>query len=361
MKLSSGVRLHHLDFLRAAMMFLGVLVHASHADYDLGQYEAIRFISGSFRMPCFFIIAGFFSVMVMEKVEFSNFLKTRVVMLGVPALICVMVFVPVTVAWMKIYFHEGGAETIPHSGWMGHAWFLFVLLGYTVALGPLKLVVELSVRWFEKLFGETLSQALFFVALVLIIMFISKVVHKFGPFLPYYTEWKFLVSATISNLPYFVLGVMMYRWPGIYSILHRHLWSWITLALLSIFTMYYLAQNEITSTAQHIIYMTVSYLTACAVSAALFSISSRLLTKHNATVRLFSESAYTVYIVHYIIVAWILVELQRVDVGLLPRMLMAFLIASIVGVLIHVYVVRRFPLISLLLNGRFRLPTSLKK
>src|SRR4051812_7884726 len=50
-------RVHHLDFLRASMMILGVFVHASHADYDLGDYQAIRFFSGSFRMACFFLIS----------------------------------------------------------------------------------------------------------------------------------------------------------------------------------------------------------------------------------------------------------------------------------------------------------------
>lgn len=60
MEYLNGARLHHLDFLRASMMVLGVLVHASHADFDNGEYEIIRFLSGSFRMACFFIIAGFF-------------------------------------------------------------------------------------------------------------------------------------------------------------------------------------------------------------------------------------------------------------------------------------------------------------
>ena len=41
----SGERLHYLDFTRGVMMLLGVFVHASHADYDLGRYDWIRFFS----------------------------------------------------------------------------------------------------------------------------------------------------------------------------------------------------------------------------------------------------------------------------------------------------------------------------
>lgn len=351
---SSISRLHHLDFLRASMMFLGVLVHASHADYGLGNYELIRFISGSFRMPCFFIIAGFFSVMVMDRAELSSFLKKRLIMLGVPALTCVLVLVPVTVNWMMIYFAEGGAETTPHSGWMGHAWFLFVLLAYTVALLPLRTFVDVAIGWLTALFGMRISQVLFFILLVLGVMFSAKVVQKFGPLIPYYPGWKFLVSSLIGNLPHFVLGMMMYRWSNVYSFLHSNMSLWLIVALLSVFAKYELAKDEITSTLQHLIYMAVSYVTAAAVSAALFSVSSRLLTKHNAAIRLFSESAYTVYIVHYILIAGTLIVLQRVGLNMLPRMLIAFLVASVAGVLIHIFLVKKSSLVALLLNGRSR-------
>src|SRR3954465_8027932 len=59
--MQSSTRLHHLDFLRAALMFLGVLVPASHADYDLSQFGWVRFFSGSFRMACFFLVSGYFA------------------------------------------------------------------------------------------------------------------------------------------------------------------------------------------------------------------------------------------------------------------------------------------------------------
>lgn len=345
-------RLHHLDFLRASMMFLGVLVHASHADYDLGDYDLIRFVSGSFRMPCFFIIAGYFSLLVMNKTPLSSFFQKRLVMLGIPALTCVLILVPMTVSWMTVYFSEGGSDTTPHSGWMGHAWFLFVLIVYTLLLRPLQYGVEATVGLLSSRLGEYKSQILFFLLLVLAVMFVGKVVQKFGPLLPYYPEWKFLVSAIIGNLPHFILGMMMYKWSNVYAFLHGRMWLWISFAFLAVFAKYQLSQDEITSTMQHLIYMMVSYIAAYTASAALFSVSSRLLTRHNPLIRLFSESAYTVYIVHYIIIAAALVAMQRAGVDLLPRMLSAFVLASIVGVLIHIFLVKKVSLFAFLLNGR---------
>src|SRR6185503_10344572 len=80
-------RAHHLDFLRGSMMLLGVVVHASHADYDLGSYEPIRFLSGSFRMACFFIISGYFSAAMLARYPAGDFLRRRLLALGVPALV----------------------------------------------------------------------------------------------------------------------------------------------------------------------------------------------------------------------------------------------------------------------------------
>jgi len=351
---TATLRLHHLDFLRAAMMFLGVLVHASHADYDLGDFELVRFLSGSFRMPCFFIIAGFFSLLVLEKKGVSDFLRKRLVMLGVPALTCVLILVPITVQWMTVYFTEGKVATEPHSGWMGHAWFLFVLIIYTIVIRPLVYAMDVIVNRTARVIGNIAAQAAFFLVLVLGVMFVSKVIQKFGPNVPYYETWKFLVSSTIGNLPHFVLGLMMYRWANVYGFLHKNMWAWIVLALLGVTVKHQLAQYEITSTLQHLQYMVVSYSTAYAVSAALFSISSRLLTTHNAAIRLFSESAYTVYIVHYFFIAGVLVLLQRLDVNLLLRMLIAFAVASVFGVLLHVFLVRKVAVASLLFNGKFR-------
>lgn len=334
-------------------MFLGVLVHASHADFDLGEYELIRFLSGSFRMPCFFIIAGFFSVMVMEKMPLGSFLRKRSLMLGVPALTCVIVLVPITVALMKTYFLEGGAESEPHSGWMGHAWFLFVLLVYTLFLHPLNFFVDRAVRALSRVLGEIAAFAVFFILLLLGAMFVSKVIQKFGPLLPYYAEWKFLVSSIVGNLPHFVLGIMMYRWAIIYRFLHQHIWFWTFAVILMLPIKYALSGNEITSTGQHLVYMVISYLTAYAVSAWLFALSSRVVNKHSNFVRIFSESAYTVYVVHYIVIAAVLLELQRIGFAMLPRMLLAFLAASVVGIIIHLFLVKKFSLASFALNGKF--------
>src|SRR6187431_1732779 len=119
-------RLHHLDFTRGAMMLLGVLVHASHADYDLGRYEWLRFFSGSFRMACFFIISGYFAPALLERYGTRAFLERRLITLGVPALFCVIVLNPPAISAVWEYFATAPVPSEPTINWHVHAWFLLV-------------------------------------------------------------------------------------------------------------------------------------------------------------------------------------------------------------------------------------------
>src|SRR5688572_18745518 len=126
-------RLHYLDFTRGVMMLLGVVVHASHADYDLGRYEWLRFFSGSFRMACFFVISGYFAPMLLERQGTRAFLSKRLVMLGVPALFAVLVLNPPAIAAIWTYFGTAPVPSEPTINWHVHVWFLFVLMAYMCA------------------------------------------------------------------------------------------------------------------------------------------------------------------------------------------------------------------------------------
>lgn len=334
------------------MMFLGVLVHATPADFDAGYFDSIRFASGTFRMACFFIISGFFSVMVLQKSPQISFLKKRMILLGVPAALCVLFLVPITKQWMETYFVEGRAPNEYMTGWMAHSWFLFVLMIYTALLPLMIWVAERSVQGLSRIMPAGAAQALLFLGVVIAAMIAQKALQKFGPQLPLYEYWRSLVTYTVIYLPHFLLGVSMFMWRDIYDKLHRWPVLWSMLAAAGVGLKYQLGHYEITSTLQHLGHMMIGYGTAIAVSAALFAWSARLLTKENPLVRLMSESAYTVYILHYFIIAWVLMELQRLGVAMPVRMVTAFLTASVLGVAFHVFVVRRSAIAAFLVNGK---------
>ena len=92
MNTSPSTRLHYLDATRAFALLLGIVFHASlsfmpvfigWAVMDVStSYIAGGFalISHTFRMALFFLIAGFFSAMVLNKNSLMMFGFTRVVL-----------------------------------------------------------------------------------------------------------------------------------------------------------------------------------------------------------------------------------------------------------------------------------------
>ena len=85
-------RFHNLDFLRAFAMTMGLVIHAPLLFWapDFAKVFGIdnivpaeewvnimgRFIS-SWRMPLFFLLSGFFAVLVLERKGTFQFLKDR--------------------------------------------------------------------------------------------------------------------------------------------------------------------------------------------------------------------------------------------------------------------------------------------
>lgn len=93
------MRYHELDAARAAAMLLGVFFHAAvsfmatplgWAVQDRSTHlgvDAFAWICHAFRMPVFFLLAGFFARLLVEKRGIDGFLRQRALRLGLPFLI----------------------------------------------------------------------------------------------------------------------------------------------------------------------------------------------------------------------------------------------------------------------------------
>lgn len=90
-------REHQWDWLRAFLMLLGIPYHAAMAYnarvlWDIQspeKSEILTFLSGvlvTFRMPAFFIVAGYFAAMMLERRKPTSWLRGRIIRLGIPFL-----------------------------------------------------------------------------------------------------------------------------------------------------------------------------------------------------------------------------------------------------------------------------------
>ena len=151
-----GRRYHALDALRAAMMLLGIVLHAmaSYTSYPLGDAWPYRdpqtsyhfnlplFVIHIFRMPAFFAMAGFFAALLYHRGGLRRLLVNRARRVLLPFLIFWIALAPLVAGGFLFAIHEGTGAPVrdiiaQHSKTTPvttmHLWFLYFLLIFYAA------------------------------------------------------------------------------------------------------------------------------------------------------------------------------------------------------------------------------------
>ncbi|MCJ8273008.1 MAG: acyltransferase family protein, partial [Psychrosphaera sp.] len=138
-----NTRYYGLDFARAILMLLGIFYHSSLIYIHDGQWHVSHSQHSQFfnlladfihyfRMDAFYIIAGFFFVLVVEKYGAKKTLIERMVKLGVPLLVVGFSFN----AYLSGMHQENAAmwsfEYIINGQWLHHLWFIGNLIVYYI-------------------------------------------------------------------------------------------------------------------------------------------------------------------------------------------------------------------------------------
>lgn len=172
-------RLHALDALRGIALLLGVVLHASMSffpvpawivvDPDTSPAASLLFFAiHLFRMITFFLIAGFFAHLVLERRGTAGFVRDRVKRIAGPLIAFWPVVFPAILAvmvWSAWIANGGTLPEAPPPPPLGvrnfpltHLWFLWVLLiFYAVLLAGRGLVGRLDRR---GTVGRTADRAL---------------------------------------------------------------------------------------------------------------------------------------------------------------------------------------------------------
>lgn len=135
---SPADRWFFLDALRAALMLVGIPYHAARFfRSELPVLDAVATFSNVWRMTTFFVVAGFFALLVARRRGAGEWWRGRVTRLGVPLLFCVVVLNPWQ-TWLLLG-REAAVENLTTSvwPWLHHAWFLAYLLLYCAAFAIL--------------------------------------------------------------------------------------------------------------------------------------------------------------------------------------------------------------------------------
>lgn len=340
-------RLASLDNARATLLLLGVLFHASVFVYlyqkpeSLDEFLLVVFIHQFlhvFRMPAFFVVAGFFAAYLLQTRGSNKFLQNRVQRIALPLAIF---WIPLTFAnaWASQGAWLTGRSTfdvLPID--FGHLWFLYFLILYCVVFWALSAPLQ-------RIASKRVSPPLFFVFLAALIPLIPGVLDQEGTLA---TSTRILPDPGLLVLYFliFLSGALTFyqqeRW---LTFLKGRAALLVALLLLSFGVFFVIQDWGLTVTP---------WIYAVSVVSGTYGVLGlflRFATKQNRVFKFVSDASYWIYLVHLPLVFFFLILLGNLGFGGLPVILLTTISTIGIGVLSYKLLVRHTPA-SLLLNGR---------
>jgi len=343
-------RLHALDALRGFALLLGVALHASMSYLPGSQYFWIVSEAESsvalgvwiywihlFRMTTFFLLAGFFGRLALNRLGLTAFIKDRCKRIVLPLVLAwplVMTGIVVVVVW-SAWIKFGGvlpAESPPGPAFtaddfpLTHLWFLYVLS----LLYPAMLALRAALAWLDRggrvqaaldrVVGGVLGPAapLLLALPVGLALFSLPTWHAwFGVPTPDHSLYP-NVAATVSFALAFAVGWALERQRGLLDRLGQRWPFHLVLALLT--TLGCLATIGISPGAEPAQgdAGTLAYALAYAAAAwswtlALIGMSLRFLSAASPLRRYLADASYWVYLIHIPLVMALQVVAVQVD------------------------------------------------
>lgn len=338
--LSANVeRLHGLDAVRGFALLLGVALHATMSYLPGSQYwwivsdvDPSMALSGlfywvhMFRMPLFFLIAGFFAHLSFHRLGMKAFIKDRFKRIVIPLVSAwPMVFtgIIIVIVWIALIKFHGilpkesppGPKFTPDDFPLTHLWFLYVLsLLYIVILSLRTLLAGLDRKGYVRKFLDAVMRLLLKPGASLLLalplaagLYVTpKWVMWFGIPTPDSSLYPNL-AACLGFSVAFLVGWGLHRQIALLQVLKKF-WS-VNLALALIATAASLSitglsplQLPVTDNSQKLMYAFTYSVGAWSWTLAWVGMGLRFLSDVSPKRRYLADSSYWVYIVHLPIV-----------------------------------------------------------
>jgi glucan biosynthesis protein C len=359
------VRYHYLDALRSALMLLGVFVHAALGSDHV--FYRIAWLSGLFRMYAFFLISGFFSSLVVVRYGPRVMLKRRLAVIGVP-LVAVAVLINPFALWLEYNLNNppvslttfmtlGWGRVIHAHGmsynWHLQLWFLISLLFYTVC-APMMFAGASSLargRAFAWTAARPWRVRAVLVAFVLATTAVTMLVYDeaIEPLVGG-TALEFVANSTARFLPFFAVGILLFV--GDQALLgHFRRPAPVLFVVAAVLVVGSHKGLPVLGTTLGGIMARALF--ALAVTANLFWVTSRLVTRERPLVRYGADASYSVYLLHFVVIfAWATVLGVRPNASW-PWLLLITALTFAVTLAVHHFLIRRFRFLSMIFNGKF--------
>ena len=314
-----NTRINGFDALRAVAMWLGVVLHSiivykSEAEpnwpHEKESYHVLNVVYEfihTFRMPLFYMVAGFFSCMVIAKSGIFSFLKQRSKRILVPFLAGIIIIVPLSLfpfSLNQYYFFEQMSLSDAFSNsvhdllkWKGmaHLWFLYYLiLFYCIATVTVRVF-----RFIPVPSASIAPWAQIAPALLLLLITIASVLIYYQAYLPpVYTGVKPNIFFLIYYGSFFMFGWWLFRLPALLKVIGRsgHV------LLLAGLLLFIVRMNHLYTPASLLSFAGAGIET-CLLVLGITGLFLKYFNNESKTWRYFSDASYWVYLTHLFIVS----------------------------------------------------------
>ncbi len=379
-------RLYALDALRGSMMLLGIVLHAATMHLlevgAMGGEPSVTIITilgliHQFRMPLFFMLAGLFGALLVQKYGVREALANRGKRILVPFLLCLVTLVPLT-DWLFFSLYLSGQQDAfaligpdtDIAGLLGylremngptfvsffHIWFLYYLIIFIAAIPLLeKGITALAERGLlEKIRALTgtvwsLPICAVLTALTLIPFTVAVVAVNDRLFVP-----------SLANLGYygmfFALGYLFFHCRNILDTFKAHTGTYGVLAFM-FFIWYAIPSGMAGAGSASLAVLTVSkFFGGLSTWCFIYWLCGVFLNRFNEDTprtRLLAQSAYWVYLLHMPVILFmgnVLINLP-VDITAWGRLFINMAVTTWICFTTYKFLVRGTWL-GVVLNGR---------
>lgn len=381
-QIKSGERLHGIDALRAIAMILGIFLHTmiaykAHAlpnwphdtSFNSPGFDYFYLTIHTFRMPLFFLIAGFFCRFLIKKIGAKQFILHRWNRIIIPFVISLILILPFTIFPFLVYgnsslfpndwlanFKYSFKQLLQWNG-MAHLWFLYFLIIYYFSVLCLRglvrkfklnaIVGKIYHRWQQTSFAE-------------IIMFVFAILCVWAILLFNKEIFISVHTGVIPRIPYlafyglfFLIGWMINVYDKGFKYLEKNTWLFLIPGLILSGVTYYFEfylLEDIPGTFNIVLFKALISSQVLCLVFGLIGVFLRYFKSENLLWRYISDASYWMYLIHLAIVASLQILFMHIGIPGFLRFWVVLSVTLLVTLISYHYFVR-YTIIGYYLHG----------
>ena len=362
------MRIYYMDSLRSVLIIMGIFLHAAnvyHVDgswmiSDPEQHVVFNYLTQFihlFRMPAFFILSGYFSLVIYQRYGVKKYFRYRLRQIIIPVLVIGLVVN--SLQGVMLYYGESSifngrsfADGYLFSGaWISHLWFLVFLLIFIILLGLIMPILDRStISTTDRAADYFREHKAWVIFLFPIYFVVVKAAATVLPGLFQRNFYGFWAVDLFFYAYYFAFGVLLRRHEGMLeSMVGRYNRLAIVVALLCWGGLTLIGTNSLPG---RIVEIYAQNLLSVILIFLIWRFFQRFFNKPSRWIEGLSKSCYSIYLFHHILIIGFGLLFVPLAVSPVIKFVLVTVLTLVITTSFHFGVVEKFAAARLLFNGK---------